>query len=107
MQAVKVTIRRFVDAAFPGWVECGLVDAWGRVWTFVEKVPVVTSEDLDASNDYPQPAVIACQILARRHDSRGREVVTIDTQTPWHVEATTGEVRFDVLPEQLAELDQQ
>jgi hypothetical protein len=105
MLGVQVEISRYVDDAQPGWVECWLTDAWARQWSFVEKVPVVTAADLDAMSPYPQPGVIACQVVARRRDAAGREVVTIDTGSPWSVESTTGDVRFDVLPEQLVEFD--
>ena len=103
MLGVRVTITRFVDEYQPGWVECSLTDAWGKLWLFVEKVPVVADTALDSRSEYPQPGVIACEIAGKQRDSDGREVITIDTAKPWYVEATTGEVRFDVLPEQLTE----
>ena len=41
--------------------------------------------------------------LARptRIQSDGRQIVSIDTELPWHVESTTGETRFDVGEEQI------
>jgi hypothetical protein len=104
MRGVVIEICRYVDDSQPGWVECRLIDARGREWLFVEKVPVITTEDLDASSDYPRPGVIACQVLERRQEGE-REVVGIDTKLPWHVEATTGETRFEIRPEQLVEVD--
>ena len=101
MYKVAVQIVRFTDASQPGWVECVLRDATGRVWTFVEKVPVVTQADLDEHSVYPQPGVIACEIIERRKDERGRMLCTIDTERPWGVPATTGETRFDVCAEQI------
>ncbi|MDI1443615.1 hypothetical protein [Polyangium sp. 6x1] len=44
---VEVQIVRFADDAQPGWVECHLLDAHGRRWAFLEKVPVVTTARLD------------------------------------------------------------
>jgi hypothetical protein len=105
MTGVRVEIRRYVDDHQSGWVECGLTDAHGRGWLFVEKVPVVSVEDLDAESTYPRPGLIACRVLERRVGSDGTEVVVIDTQHPWHVEATTDETRFEVRPEQLEEFD--
>lgn len=52
MNAIEIEIRRFVDDSYPGFVECWLTDANGREWSFIEKVPVVTTEDLDAESDY-------------------------------------------------------
>jgi hypothetical protein len=104
MFGIAIEIRRYVDDSQPGWVECGLTDAGGREWLFIEKIPVVTAEDLGISSRYPQPGVIACQVIERRQDD-GREVVVIDTELPWHVEATTGDTRFEVRPEQLVEFN--
>jgi hypothetical protein len=103
--AVKVSIIRYVDDSQPGIVECKLVDARGREWTVIEKVPVVSLVDLDASSNYPQPGVIGCLVVERRQQADGREVVTISTEKPWDIESTTGETRFDVVPEQLIECE--
>jgi hypothetical protein len=101
MIGVRVEVRRYADDSQPGWVECHLVDADGREWSFVEKVPVVTDEALDAASRYPRAGVIGCEVVGRRAGTDGREVVVIDTERPWHVRATTGETRFIVHPEQL------
>lgn len=98
MTGVCVEIRRYVDRDFPGWVECSLTDAHGREWLFVEKAPVVTTESVDAASNYPRPGFIGCEVLSRRDG-----LVVITTATPWGVEATTGETRFEVRDEQLAE----
>ena len=103
MAGVRVEITRFVDPAQPGFVECTLVDAYGQAWTFVDKVPVVTSEPLDEHSIYPRPAVIACTIVTRDHEDAGRDIVRIDTSQPWGIESTAGETRFDVLAEQVVE----
>jgi hypothetical protein len=107
MPAVRVEIRQYVDDAQPGWVECRLIDAHGRGWSFVEKVPVVTAENLDAGSTYPRQGVVACRVLERRVEADEREIVVIDTEQPWGVEATTGETRFLVRPQQLVDLDQE
>jgi hypothetical protein len=101
---VQVEIVRYTDDSFPGWVECCLTDAHGRRWSFVEKVPIVTTADIGAASPYPQPGVIACEVVGRRRDA-GREVLTVNTERPWHIEATTGETRFEVDPGQVIEFD--
>src|SRR5215510_8744825 len=102
---VKVEISRYVDASFPGWVECTLVDALGVKHMFVEKVPVVTEVHLDAGISYPQPGVIACVVIERSERNDGRQVVHIDTQRPCDVVSTAGKNRFEVFPEQLREIN--
>ena len=102
---VKVEISRYVDASFPGWVECTLVDALGVEHMFIEKVPVVTKARLDAGISYPQPGVIACVVIEKSERDDGRQLVHIDTRRPWDVESTAGRSRFEVFPEQLREIN--
>jgi len=104
MMGVRVEIVRYANDSFPGWVECSLTDLRGHRWSFVEKVPIVTTACLDATSPYPQPGVIACEVVSQWRDS-GRQVLAIDTELPWHVEATTGETRFEVNAEQVIEFD--
>lgn len=106
MIGVRVTICRYMDGSQPGWVECRLVDGHGQEWSFVEKAPVVTAEGLDAGSPYPREGVIACEVIERRLDAGGREVAIIDTERPWGIEATSGQTRFEVRPEQIVEIAQ-
>lgn len=101
MTAVKAAIVEWVDDSYPGFVRCALVDAWGRTWSFVDKLPAFTLGDLDRQNPYPQPGSIACEVIRRWRDPAGREIVTVTTERPWGIEATTGETVFDVLVEEL------
>ncbi len=103
MYAVSVLITEYIDDSQPGWCKCRFIDAWGREWTFEEKVPIVTSSFLDANSCYPQPGSIACQVVRKWHDVDGREIITVNTSTPDSVEATTGESCFEVLPTQVIE----
>jgi hypothetical protein len=103
--AVKVTITRYVgDDPQPGIVECELLDIHGRRWHFIEKTAVVSANALDANTVYPQPGVIAGEIVKRSRDAAGREVIRIDTERPWSVESIEGVTQFDVLAEGLVEL---
>ncbi|UJR81268.1 hypothetical protein [Sandaracinus amylolyticus] len=101
---IEVTITRFVDAEFPGFVECRLVDAAGMEHLFVEKLPVVASEGVSADGPYPQPGVIACTIVAERTDGE-RALVIVDTDEPWGIVSTAGRSRFEVLRTSLVELE--
>lgn len=104
MKAIRVDIVRFIDAAQPGWVECRLSDAAGQHWFFKEKVPVVSEADLTADSTYPQPGVIACEVLESHERADGKQIVIIDTERPWHCESTTGQTRFEVFAERVVEL---
>lgn len=105
MLGLRVTICRYVDDGQPGWVDCRLTDAGGREWSFIEKVPVVSAEALDASSQYPRSGVIGCRVLERRSEAGGDALVVVDTAWPWDIQATSGETRFEVAPEQLVEID--
>jgi len=99
MTAMKVSIVRYIsDDPQPGIVECQFQDAYGRRWSFIEKTLVVSVEQLDAHNVYPQRGVTACTIVQRFPDTAGREVVRINT-----VESVEGVTQFDVLPQSLVE----
>lgn len=100
MISVKVEITRLMDDAQPGWVECKLIDAYGREHRFVEKVPVVSLEDLDASSAYPRPGSIDCEVIERRFID-GAEIVTINSAMPWAIESVDGEEVFCVRSDQL------
>jgi hypothetical protein len=103
LPAVRIQISRYTSDANPGWVECRLVDAWGKEWLFEEKVPVVSLLDLDEQTSYPQPGIIACQIIKQWHDAQGRELASVDTSAPWGVESTGGNTKFDILTAQLTD----
>jgi hypothetical protein len=98
---IKVDITRYVDASFPGWVECSFIDAWGVKQVFIEKVPVVTEKDLDNHSEYPQEGVIACEIIKIWRDQDNHELATINTNQPWGCETINGVSKFDILKSQL------
>jgi len=104
MIGVRVTITRYVsDEPQPGLVECQFLDAHGCRWTFIEKTAVVSMDHLDAHTVYPRPGVIAGEVVRRGPGAAGREVVQIDTGSPWGVESVDGVTRFEILPESLVE----
>jgi len=102
---IKVKILRYIsDDPQPGIVECQLEDANGNRWLFVEKTAIVSAAHLDAKTSYPQPGIIACEVVRRGRDSAGREVIRINTERPWLVESVDGSTEFDVLDGMLADL---
>ena len=70
---------------------------------FVEKVPVVTSENLDAESSYPLFGLIEGKIIKRWRDRDGRQIVTINTEEPYGIETTNGINQFDIFESQLVE----
>src|SRR5215204_6308948 len=104
MLAIKVKITRFVDDHQPGFVECSLIEAHGKEHLFIDKVPVVALEDLNADSSYPAAGVIGCEVMKSSVDT-ATEVITVSTEHPWHTESAEGQLVFDLWPGQIAELD--
>jgi len=95
--AIAIEVSRFVDDDFPGFVECIFVDAAGQSHVFVDKIPIVTTENLEPTNDYPQPGAIRCEIEAEWVDAQGRSLARITTDRPDSVESADGQSCFVVL----------
>jgi hypothetical protein len=103
MPILTVEISRFTDEYQPGFVECKLVDAFGQLHFFNEKVPVVSAEDLWSSSKYPCVGGIECTVEAEWQDESGRHLKRVSTERPWSVESTTGTTTFVVQSSQLTE----
>lgn len=101
MDKLSVTIQRFVDEHFPGFVECSLVDADGCEHRFIEKEPVVSAANLSSDSTLPQAGQIACVVEDEWMDDLGRKLVRVATDEPWGVESAEGETSFTVLREQV------
>ncbi|WP_367874050.1 hypothetical protein [Luteolibacter sp. Populi] len=94
--ALSITIIRYVDDGFPGWVECELLDAFGRRHRFMEKVPVVTRESLLQESSYPCGGTIACELVSAWADEEGYSLTQVDTSSPWGIESMDGVIKFTV-----------
>jgi hypothetical protein len=101
MPELTIQVVRFVDVTQPGWVECKFVDAAGHLHTLRDKVPIFTNEDLDATSQYPQPGVAACEVIEHWSDAEGRKLVRITTDRPYGIESVEGLTEFVVLRELL------
>jgi len=101
MNVLPVTIERFINNDFPGWVECVLVDSEECSHRFVEKAPVVSTANLSLDSAFPQPGHIACVLEYEWIDQRGRQLVRVSTTNPWGIESTTGNTIFTVVRDQI------
>jgi len=105
VKAIKIKISNFISNDQPGFVECKLIDAWNKEHTVQDKVPIFTDSYLDEKSNYPQEGVIACELIKQWTDQNGRKIYTITTEKPWAVETIEGLTEFDLLEEQLTELE--
>jgi hypothetical protein len=96
MHDLAVQIVRFVDSAFPGWVECEFVDAAGCLHVLKDKVPIFTVGDLDADSKYPAPGIVRCEIAERYKNEKGQLLVRVSTIKPDGIESTEGLSEFTV-----------
>ena len=98
---VKVEIIEWIDNHQPGFVRCRLIDAWGKAWHFQDKLPIFTDKDLNENSKFPQPGIINCVMIKREIDDKGREIISIDTEKPYEIEAEENCYCFDVLYNQI------
>jgi hypothetical protein len=104
MIGFEIDIIQFVDASYPGWVKGSFTDAHGKEWTIIEKGPVVSNECLDANSQYPQKGFVAGTVISERFDADNRKIVLFNTETPWGINAESGETQFELYADQLREL---
>ncbi|MGW3856103.1 hypothetical protein [Micromonospora arida] len=93
---LRCEVVAWVSQEFPGWVRVRLVDADGKSWFFVDKVPVFTGGQLSADTRLPAAAHVRCGIV--RHDDD--RAVVIST-APDGVEAEGGRRLFRIREDQL------
>lgn len=101
-QDLFVKIVRFVDNRFPGWVACEFEDAGGAKHTLIDKVPMFTTETVDANSTYPKEGTAPCEVLQRWKDSEGRELARITILRPAGMQSADGIVEFTVVAAQLS-----
>jgi len=83
MTCVRVDIVGFAEESFPGFVHCDFADADGNRHKFIEKIPVVTTQDLWSDSAYPQPGMMPCETVECFNDGEGRSLARIlITQSP-------------------------
>lgn len=71
MAYLRGAVTRWVDDAFPGWVEAQLVEADGTVVVLTDEVPVFGLDGLTADTPLPAAVGLACEVhpaLASEHE---------------------------------------
>ncbi len=101
MLSILIEITRLVSEDQLGFVECILVDAFSQPHIFIEKVPVITAQDLWLTSQYPCEGEIAIEWVAEWKDEKGRLLTRVSIKRPWSIESTTGETEFVVLTSQI------
>ncbi len=99
MEYLLITIEKVIDDAFPGWVECSLVDASGNHHIFHEKIPVVGTNKMNIESKCPCEGSIRCEVGAMSPGGPAAMVVL-------NTAAIDGVESIDGVSEFTAKLDQ-
>ncbi len=83
----------WANVEWPGWVRVRLVDANGRVWFLVDKLPVF-GLDLGLGDPLPVTVKLECTVV----EEDGDRVLAVPR---WSIEAEDGTVQFRVRRDQL------
>ncbi|MET7806621.1 hypothetical protein [Micromonospora chersina] len=70
-----------------------LVDADGRTWFFVDKVPIFFDDAIPPGAPLPELAFVRCYVVGQQED----QVLVVST-VPDHVKAEDGTTQFRVRP---------
>jgi len=96
-------LRWISDEPQPGWIEVEFIDADGRRLLVHDEPPIFEEPPggFLPSSPYPVPTLIPCDVVSRQVSPDGRELVTVVLR---QTDATTGEVRFQVVASELSAL---
>jgi hypothetical protein len=81
---------RWVDDAFPGFVEAVLTDAAGQEHRLIEKPPVLGDDPLTPNTDYPTTVRVPCDVLGEMADG------TVEVALRHGIQSDDGTARFRV-----------
>lgn len=70
-------VTRWVDDAFPGWVEVRFVEADDTVVVLTDKIPVFGLDSLTVDTALPSTVELSCEVLRRERDERHRELAVV------------------------------
>ncbi len=90
--AIPFSIIGIADESQPGFVECKFQDADGAAHRFIEKVPVVTRQNVSHESIFPILDSLRCVEEGMEQDSKGRSVSIIDIARPWGIKTSDGTI---------------
>jgi len=94
---VRCEAVEWVDTDWPGWIKVRLIDADGRPWYLIDKVPVFGG-NLDPVAQMPTPIQLHCDLVG---DDGDRALIVAPR---WDVQAEDGTNQFRVRLEQFEPL---
>ena len=104
MHYLPITVTEYLRSdTYPDWVRCSFEDAYGKEWTILEKVPVITPDGFDQNTPLPYETTLAIRILKTFQDAGNREIARVDTNEIWGVWTEDGSWEFEVLLSRIIE----
>lgn len=92
---VKVEVAGWADTEWPGWIEVHLREADGSTTAIIEKVPVLFSDVLPATEPEIHSQIdIPCDVLERDQDPADRTTVLV--RLHFHIQDQRGRSVFRV-----------
>lgn len=98
MYYLKVKIEKYVSCNQPGFVSCIFKDVNGKEWRIIEKIPVLTANDIPKEKLPLEGFYVAGEILSEETDK-----IYFNISKPWGIETEDGETKFKIFRHQLSE----
>lgn len=95
MKHLRVSIDRWINSDFPGWVECSFIDAFGVKHEIQDKAPIFTSEHISEKSKFPQTGAIRCEVTVISA-AVSNSVYIVDTADIDGIQSVEGKTEFTV-----------
>jgi hypothetical protein len=96
MVFLKIKITKYISNDFPGFIECSFTDAFNKQWKIIDKIPVLTTKNIDKNNNFPIEEKIEVEAEKESIDKNGNKLITININKPYGLKTINGENRFEV-----------
>ena len=97
---IKIMITRFVDFHQPDIIEFSFTDYKNQIHKFIDKIPIITNQELDENSEYPIEECILIDIL-NKEDENEEVLYSFRFKESYGLESTNGESIFKIGKEQI------
>ena len=95
-----VDIIEYFSNDFPGFVRCKFTDIYNKTHYFYEKVPIVSSENINEFSIFPRNGYIAGEIINKEND-----IITFSIMEPYNITSDKNISIFFVKDNKVIEMD--
>jgi len=101
MAFLMIQITKYISNDFPAFIECSFKDAHNIKQKIIDKVPVLTTKDINENTEFPIDINIPITIKNKLKDLNNKQILTINIEKPLGLESTDGETCFEVFTNQI------